>query len=135
MDAKSLESAAAANALNRKGKLICGLMPSDVGRLIDDLLAANMGGEIDVVQPNEKQRLKHPPEECGLSCQIGRVFLGFGNDLEEFEWENEELERGHAIVAVPARGAEAEAKAREIMREYCSTSIHCHGRWTTKSVA
>src|SRR4051812_47134901 len=103
-----------AKYLDRKGKVICGLDPDEAAQLIDELMEAQISGEIDVVGPDEEYRLKHPPEECGLSCQINRVFLGFGNDLEEFEWEREQLQRGQAIVAVPAAKPEVQEKVCEI---------------------
>jgi hypothetical protein len=120
--------------LDRKNKLICGVDPSVVGELIDQLMSAEIGGEIDVVGPDESHRLKHPPEECGLSCQINRVFLGFGNELEEFEWERAQLQRGQAIVAVPVAHPETDEKVREIMAAHCKTSLHYYGRWTMKSL-
>ncbi len=124
----------ASTYLDRKNKLICGVDPSLVGQMIDELMAAQIGGEIDIVGPDELHRLKHPPEECGLSCQINRVFLGMGNDLEEYEWEREQLQRGQAIVAVPASGADVQAKVREIMAGHCQTSLHFSGKWTSKSL-
>ncbi|MCA9859019.1 MAG: hypothetical protein KC438_04815 [Thermomicrobiales bacterium] len=120
--------------LDRKNKLICGLDPGQVGQMIDELMAAEIGGEIDVVGPDDAHRLKHPPEECGLSCQINRVFLGLGNDLDQYEWERQQLERGQAIVAVPAPSAEAQAKVREIMTGHCQTSLHFSGTWTSRSL-
>ena len=39
--------------LDRKGKLICGLNPEQVARMIDELMAAEISGEIDVVGPEE----------------------------------------------------------------------------------
>lgn len=120
--------------LDRKNKLICGLDPSEVAAMIDELMAAEIGGEIDIVGPEESFRLKHPPEECGLSCQINRVFLGMGDDLAEYEWEREQLQRGQAIVAVPAASADVQAKVRQIMAGHCQTSLHFAGRWTTKSL-
>ena len=120
--------------LDRKNKLICGLDPSAVGQMIDDLMAAEISGEIDVVGPDDAHRLKHPPQECGLSCQINRVFLGMGDDLAEFEWERAQLERGQAIVAVPAARPDVQQKVREIMAGHCQTSLHFYGKWTTKSI-
>lgn len=120
--------------LDRKGKLICGLEPAEVARLIDELMAAEIGGEIDVVGPEESDRLHHPPVECGFSCQINRVFLGMGNDMEEFEWEREQLRRGQAIVAVPASRSDVQEKVRLIMAEHCQTSLHFYGKWTTKEL-
>lgn len=119
---------------DRKGKLICGLDPSETARLIDDLMAAEISGEIDVVGPDEAGRLGHPPQECGFGCQINRVFLGFGNDLEEFEWEEAQLRRGQAIVAVPAPTPDAQDKVRQIMEAHCRTSLHFYGKWTTGSL-
>jgi len=123
-----------AKYLDRKGKVICGLDPDEAAQLIDELMEAQISGEIDVVGPDEEYRLKHPPEECGLSCQINRVFLGFGNDLEEFEWEREQLQRGQAIVAVPAAKPEVQEKVCEIMAAHCHTSMHYYGKWTTKAL-
>ena len=120
--------------LDRKNKVICGLAPSEVAAMIDELMAAEIGGEIDVVGPDEAHRLHHPPEDCGLSCQINRVFLGMGDDLSEYEWEREQLERGQAIVAVPAARADVQQKVRGIMAEHCQTSLHFYGKWTTKSL-
>lgn len=120
--------------LDRKSKLICGLDPSEVGALIDDLVAAEISGEIDVVGPDEVHRLKHPPADCGLSCQINRVFLGMGDDLSEFEWERDQLQRGQAIVAIPAANADAQQKVRQIMAGHCQTSLHFSGKWTTGSL-
>ena len=120
--------------LDRKNKLICGLDPSAVAEMIDALMAAEIGGEIDIVGPDEAHRLKHPPEDCGFSCQINRVFLGMGDDLSEYEWEREQLQRGQAIVAVPAARADVQQKVREIMAEHCQTSMHFTGKWTTKSL-
>jgi hypothetical protein len=120
--------------LDRKGKLICGLDPSAVAQMIDELMAAEIAGEIDVVGPDDVQRLHHPPRDCGFSCQINRVFLGMGNDMEEFEWEREQLRHGQAIVAVPAGSAEVQAKVRQIMAAHCNTSLHFYGKWTTKSL-
>ena len=123
-----------ARYLDRKGKVICGLDPAEAASLIDELMAAHISGEIDVVGPDEEFRLKHPPQDCGISCQINRVFLGMGNDLEEFEWEREQLQRGQAIVAVPAASPEMQEKVRQIMAGHCQTSLHCYGKWTTKAV-
>jgi hypothetical protein len=123
-----------ARYLDRKGKVICGLNPEEAAQLIDELMAAQISGEIDVVGPDEGYRLKHPPEDCGLSCQINRVFLGFGNDLEEFEWERDQLQRGQAIVAVPAANTELQEKVRQIMATHCQTSLHFYGKWTTKEL-
>lgn len=120
--------------LDRKGKVICGLDPSEVAQLIDELMAAEIGGEIDVVGPDEMQRLHHPPKDCGFSCQINRVVLGMGNDMEEFEWERDQLRRGQAIVAVPAASADRQEKVRAIMAEHCQSSLHFYGKWTTKSL-
>ncbi len=120
--------------LDRKGKLICGLDPSAVARMISELMAAEIGGEIDVVGPEEAHRLNHPPEECGISCKINRVVLGMGNDLEEYEWETEQLQRGQAIVAVPAPTDQIQEKVRGIMAGHCQTSLHFYGKWTTKSL-
>jgi hypothetical protein len=120
--------------LDRKNKLICGLDPSEVAEMIDALMAAEIGGEIDVVGPDEAHRLKHPPEDCGFSCQINRVFLGMGDDLAEFEWEREQLKRGQAIVAVPAASSDVQEKVRQIMAGHCQTSLHYYGKWTTKSL-
>src|SRR5215211_5438887 len=117
--------------LERKGKLICGLDPSEVAQVIDELMAAEIAGEIDVVGPDEAHRLKHPPEECGLSCQINRVFLGMGNDLEEYEWERQQLQRGQAIVAVPAPSSDIQERVRGIMAGHCQTSLHFYGKWTS----
>jgi hypothetical protein len=117
--------------LDRKGKLICGLDPAEAARLIDDLMAAEIGGEIDVIGPDESDRLKHPPQDCGFSCQINRVFLGMGDDLAEFEWEREQLQHGQAIVAVPAPKASTQEKVRQIMETHCQTGVHFHGKWTT----
>ncbi len=117
-----------------EGKIICGLDPAGAARLIDELMAAEIGGEIDVVGPDEGYRLKHPPDDCGLGCQINRVYLGFGDDLSEFEWEREQLQRGQAIVAVPAANSSVEEKVREIMAAHCQTSLHYYGKWTTKAV-
>jgi len=123
-----------AKYLDRKGKVICGLDPAEAAQLIDELMAAQISGEIDVVGPDEEFRLKHPPEECGFSCQINRVFLGFGNDMEEFEWERNQLRRGQAIVAVPAGNPELQEKVRQIMAGHCHTSLHFYGKWTTKEM-
>jgi hypothetical protein len=123
----------ASTYLDRKGKMICALDPDEAARLIDDLMAAEISGEIDVVGPEESHRLKHPPEECGFSCQINRVFLGMGNDLEEFEWERTQLQRGQAIVAVPAASPAVQQKVREIMASHCNTKLHFHGKWTTEN--
>jgi len=120
--------------LDRKNKLICGLNPSEVAAMIDDLMSAEISGEIDIVGPEEAHRLKHPPEECGFSCQINRVFLGMGDDLSEYEWERAQLQRGQAIVAVPAARADVQQKVREIMATHCQTSLHFYGKWTTKSL-
>ena len=120
--------------LDRKNKLICGLDPSAVAEMIDALMSAEIGGEIDIVGPEEAHRLKHPPEDCGFSCQINRVFLGMGDDLTEYEWEREQLARGQAIVAVPAARADVQQKVREIMAAHCQTSMHFTGKWTTKSL-
>lgn len=120
--------------LDRKGKVICGLDPSEAAELIDELMAAQISGEIDVVGPDEGFRLKHPPEDCGFSCQINRVILGFGNDLDEFEWERNQLQRGQAIVAVPAADPEVQAKVREIMAGHCDTQLHFYGKWTNKEM-
>ena len=120
--------------LDRKNKLICGLDPSAVAEMIDALMAAEISGEIDIVGPEEAHRLKHPPEDCGFSCQINRVFLGMGDDLTEYEWEREQLARGQAIVAVPAARADVQQKVREIMAGHCQTSLHFYGKWTTKSL-
>lgn len=117
--------------LDRKGKVVCGLDPAKTAELIDALMAAHVSGSVDVVGPDEAHRLHHPPDDCGLSCQINRVFLGMGNDLEEFEWEREQLRRGQAIVAVPAASAELQERVREIMTTHCQTSLHFHGKWTT----
>lgn len=119
--------------LDRKNKLICGLDPSAVAEMIDALMAAEISGEIDIVGPDEMHRLKHPPDECGLSCQINRVFLGMGDDLAEYEWERAQLERGQAIVAVPAASADVRAKVQEIMAGHCGTALHYSGKWTTTS--
>src|SRR5688572_19963793 len=108
--------------LDRKHKLICALDPAAVAELIDRRLGAEIGGEIDIVGPDELHRLHHPPEECGLSCKINRLFLGMGDDLTEFEWERAQLERGQAIVAVPAASADVQQKVREIMAGHCQTS-------------
>lgn len=121
------------NYLHRKGKILCGIDPASVARLIDALNAAQIADEIDVVGPDEEIRLKHPPESCGLGCQINRVYLGFGDDLEEFEWEHEQLRLGQSIVAVPAPNAELQEKIGEIMTGYCQTSLHYYGTWTTKT--
>jgi hypothetical protein len=120
--------------LDRKGKLICGLDPSEVAQLIDDLMAAEIAGEIDVVGPDDAHRLRHPPENCGLSCQINRVILGMGSDLDEFEWEREQLQHGKAIVAVPAPSSEVQDKVRQIMAGHCNSSLHFYGKWTTKEL-
>jgi hypothetical protein len=120
--------------LDRKNKMICGLDPSAVAEMIDELMAAEIAGEIDIVGPEEGYRLKHPPEDCGFSCQINRVFLGMGDELSEFEWERNQLQRGHAIVAVPAASSEVQQRVREIMAGHCQTQLHFYGRWTSKSL-
>lgn len=120
--------------LDRKGKLICGVDPGEVAAMIDELMAAEISGEIDVVGPEDGHRLHHPPQECGFSCQINRVILGMGNELEEFEWEREQLQRGQAIVAVPAASDAVKEKVRSIMTGHCHTSLHYYGKWTTHSL-
>lgn len=120
--------------IDRKNKVICGIDPSAVSQMIDELTEAQIKGEIDIVGPDELSRLKHPPDDCGLSCQINRVFLGMGNELEEFEWEREQLDRGQAIVAVPALGKDVQEKVRQIMVGHCQTSLHFSGTWTSKSL-
>ncbi len=120
--------------LDRKNKMICGIDPSAVSPMIDELMEAQISGEIDIVGPDELSRLKHPPDDCGLSCQINRVFLGMGNELEEYEWEREQLRRGQAIVAVPASGADVQEKVRQIMVGHCQTSLHFSGAWTSKTL-
>lgn len=124
----------ATTAFDRKNRIICGLDPADVDRMIEELVTAEIKGEIEVVGPEEGFRLKHPPQDCGLSCQLNRVFLGMGDDLAEFEWERTQLERGHAIVAVPASNEDTRAKVRQIMAGHCQTSLHVYGKWTTKAV-
>ena len=123
-----------ARYLDRKGKIMCGLDPDEAAQLIDELVAAQVSGEIDVVGPNEEFRLKHPPDDCGFSCQINRVFLGMGDDLAEFEWEREQLQRGQAIVAVPAADPEIQERVCEIMAAHCHTLLHFYGKWTTKEM-
>lgn len=123
----------ATNYLDRQGKLLCALDPDRAARMIDDLAAAEIA-EIDVVGPDEAVRLHHPPEDCGFSCQIHRVYLGMGNDLEEFEWEREHLQRGQMIVAVAAADDATQEKVRPIMTAYCQTALHFYGKWTTKAV-
>lgn len=122
------------NYLDRKGKVICGLDPAETQRLIDALMTAHLGSEVEVIGPDEAERLHHPPEDCGFSCQINRVILGFGDDLAEFEWERAQLQRGQAIVAVPAAKPEVQQKVREIMAAHCQTSLHFYGKWTTKAL-
>jgi len=120
--------------LDRKNKMICGIDPSAVSQMIDDLMEAQISGEIDIVGPGELHRLNHPPDDCGLRCQINRVFLGLGNELEEYEWEREQLQRGQAIVAVPASGSEVQEKVRQIMAGHCQSSLHFSGAWTSKTL-
>ena len=50
-----------------------------------------------------------------------------GDDLAEYEWERTQLQRGQAIVAVPAPSADVQAKVREIMAAHCQTSMHFYG--------
>lgn len=124
----------ATNYLERKGRVLCGLDPEQVQRLIDELTMAEIEGEIEVVGLDEADRLHHPPEDCGFSCQINRVYLGMGDDLSEYEWERDLLKRGQVIVAVPAANEARQSRVREIMAGYCQSSLHVYGRWTTKTL-
>ena len=82
----------------------------------------------------KRQPLASSAGRLWFSCQINRVFLGMGNDMEEFEWEREQLRRGQAIVAVPASRSDVQEKVRLIMTEHCQTSLHFYGKWTTKAL-
>lgn len=120
------------NQLDRKGKVICGVDAEQVGNMIDTLAAAEVTTEIDVIDGDGEDRLGHIPEDCGFICQINRVLLGMGNELDEFAWERERLELGEVLVAVPFDSPESEEKIRSIMTGYCQSALHSHRAWTTK---
>lgn len=118
--------------LDRKGKVMCGVDPNRAGQLLDELALANVANAIDIVGWDGAGRLGHPPDDCGIVCQINRVVLGMGSDLDEYAWERERLDCGEVLVAVPFTNGASEERICSIMAGYCQTPLHRHGAWTTK---
>jgi hypothetical protein len=136
MEQKQSDSATNEAGLNRKGKVICGLEPSAVDSVIRTLADAQFRSEqIEVIWSENAERLHLPPEDCGFSCQLNRAVLSMGADLDELEWEREELKLGNVLVCVPAESEDEQYQVRDILREHGGRLCHYYGRWTIKDLA
>ena len=75
-----------AKYLDRKGKVICGLDPAEAAQLIDELMAAQISGEIDVVGPGHLAQLlgrdQHLHGADGLLGMVREVHRVVREELE-----------------------------------------------------
>jgi hypothetical protein len=118
-----------------EGKVIGAIHPDTVEKLSAALVVAGFpANQIDVVTPEELERIASPFNERGLRGLVDRFLLSLGEDFDELDDLRQEALAGAVLVGVPVDSEDSMHRAGQIMREHGGHEVTHFGRWKITSL-